>query len=184
MPNVKSHLDALLEATSRGDVQAFEQLFTLLHKRVYGLTLRILTDRNLAEDAAHEAWLSVWENSSSFDPHKGSAEGWVLAMAHRRAVDVVRSREAHHRRSAEYAQSMSLTESVDAADAHLLRIDEHAELAECCEQLTAKQRQALALTYFEGLTYQEVADRLGVSHSAIKTRLRDAMKTLRRCMDS
>ena len=106
----------------------------------------------------------------------------MLSMSHRRAVDVVRSRESHTRRSADYAQSMSLTQSVDAADSHLLRIDEHAELAECYEQLTLKQRQAISLTYFEGLTYQEVADLLGVSHSAIKTRLRDAMKALRRCM--
>ncbi len=184
VPSLQLDATELLLATAGGDVAAFEQLFGLLHKRVYGLALRVVIDPALAEDVAHEAFLSVWHSAHSFDPDKGSAEGWVLAMAHRRAVDLLRSRQSQNRRTDTFTQQMQSTGVEEPADSRALQLDEHAALAQCFEGLTLKQREAVTLAYFQGLSYKQVAERLGATHSAIKTRLRDAMASLRRCMGS
>ncbi|MFC6318356.1 sigma-70 family RNA polymerase sigma factor [Corynebacterium gerontici] len=182
MPDTQLQPATLLEATSMGDVAAFEQLFRLLNRRVYGLAVRIVVDPALAEDVAHDAWLSVWNNAKSFDATKGSAEGWILSVTHRRAVDFLRSRSSQDKRNDDFAQQEA--RAIGGADEWALRLDEHAEVAACFEALSVKQREAVSLAYFKGFTYKQVAEQLGATHSAIKTRLRDAMAALRRCMSS
>ena len=86
---------ALLERTARGDARAYEQLYLAVAGSVFGLALRIVRDRDMAEDIAQEALVEVWHRASRFDAGLGSARSWILTIAHRRAVDRVRSEQAH-----------------------------------------------------------------------------------------
>nr|WP_169304976.1 sigma factor [Corynebacterium lipophiloflavum] len=91
--------DEMLTRCAAGDRAAFAELYDLYSARVYGIALRVVRDPALADDVAHDAWLSVWDRAASFDPARGSAAGWVMSVAHRRAVDTVRRIEAARARA-------------------------------------------------------------------------------------
>lgn len=172
----------LLQQAGLGDRGAFGQVYECLKDRVYGLALRMTVDASMAEDVAHEAWMSVWKSAPNFVPTKGSAEGWVLAICHRRAVDLIRKVESDRRRNDAYTQLETATSiEASAADGALANLDRD-DVTRCFEQLSEKQRETLSLVYFGGMTQREVAAKLAVTPSAIKTRIRDAMVSLRRCM--
>ena len=97
---VSSDLDALLTAASTGDQASFTALYDALGARVHGLAARVLRDPHQAEEVTQEVFLQVWQTADRFDPARGSARSWVLTLAHRRAVDRVRSSEAMRLRDA------------------------------------------------------------------------------------
>src|SRR3954468_23191600 len=84
----------LMRAVARGDEAAFERLYELVAPRVYGLARRVVRDPAQAEEVAQEALVEVWRTASRFDSAKGSATAWIFTIAHRRAVDRVRSEQA------------------------------------------------------------------------------------------
>src|SRR3982750_1663292 len=84
----------LLSRVARGDEAAFSALYDELAPRVFGLCRRVLRDPAQAEEVAQEALLEVWRTAGRYDPAKGSAASWALTIAHRRAVDRVRSEQA------------------------------------------------------------------------------------------
>ena len=90
--------EELLMRCGDGDKLAFAELYDHFSSRVYGIALRVVRDAALAEDVAHDAWLNVWDKADTFDRSRGSAAGWVLSIAHRRAVDAVRRSEAARER--------------------------------------------------------------------------------------
>ena len=105
-----------------------------------------------------------------------------MAICHRRAVDLIRRLEADRRRSDAYAQlETATTTEISAADGALDNFD-RSEVMHCFQQLSDLQRQTVSLAYFGGMTQREVAIKLSATPSAIKTRIRDAMLSLRRCM--
>src|SRR5690349_13458743 len=94
----------LLKRSSRGDTEAFAQLYDATSPRLYGLALRVVRDPAQAEEVTQDALLDVWRSSGRYDPAKGSAIGWMLTIVHRKAVDRVRSAEAASRRDTTYQQ--------------------------------------------------------------------------------
>jgi RNA polymerase sigma-70 factor (ECF subfamily) len=96
-------LSDLLAASSRGDQQAFAQLYDLTSVRVYGLVLRVVRDRAQAAEVTQDVYLQVWRESARFDPRHGSVLPWLLMLAHRRAVDRVRSAQSASARDDRYA---------------------------------------------------------------------------------
>jgi RNA polymerase sigma-70 factor (ECF subfamily) len=174
-------LSAQLVASGRGDQDAFARLYDDLVPRIYGLLLRILGDAHQSEEVTQEVLLQVWQNSNRFDPQRGSALSWVMTMAHRRAVDRVRSSEAWRRR-----------DHADAALNHQSRTDLTAEAAHASLEagrvraglatLSLVQRRALELAYYGGHTHKEVARLLEVPLGTAKTRIRDGLIQLRDVM--
>jgi RNA polymerase sigma-70 factor (ECF subfamily) len=167
-----------LAAASRGDESAFAALYDSLAPRVYGLVLRILRDAHQSEEVTQDVFLQVWETSNRFDPTRGSALSWVMTLAHRRAVDRVRSAEAARRRDVSDAERSLRTpfdETAESAHASLEAVRVRAALAE----LSPTQRQALELAYFGGHTHHEVAELLHIPLGTAKTRIRDGLIRLR-----
>lgn len=171
-------LARLVQATGRGDQQSFANLYDATAARVLGLVLRVLRDRSQAEEVTQEVFLQVWRSAGSFDPARGSALAWLLTLAHRRAVDRVRSAAAQSRRDHTYESlraQIPFDSTAEAAEGRIEATRVHSAL----EELTQAQRSAVELAFFDGLTHREVSDRLGVPLGTAKTRIRDGLRRMR-----
>jgi RNA polymerase sigma-70 factor (ECF subfamily) len=171
----------LLKACGRGDQPAFARLYDATSSRIFGLAVRVVRDPAQAEEVTQEAFLEIWRSSGRFDPGRGSPLAWLLTIAHRKAVDRVRSAEATARRDEAYHQqnqSVDHDSTAEAAAASLEARRVRAALA----GLTPVQREALELAYFGGYTHTEVATMLDLPVGTAKTRIRDGLIRLRDTM--
>jgi len=150
---------------------------------IYRLVLRIVRDSGIAEDLVQETFLRVWNRAGAFDAERGAAGPWLLAIARNRALDYLR---AQSRRGA-YAMELNETEHparfVDFP-AEALNFDLARQIKRALEQLSAGQRAAIELAYFEGMSQSEIADRLGQPLGTVKTWQRRAMQQMRESMGS
>lgn len=172
-------LDTLLTHVAKGDQAAFEALYDQLAASVYGLIRRVLRNPSQAEEVTQEVLLEVWRTASRFDRARGGAATWVLTIAHRRAIDRVRAEEAataREQRSAQVPATVDeVAETVEASmDAERLR--------RCLAGLTELQRESIALAYYGGYSYAQVAALLDTALGTIKTRIRDGLTRLRACL--
>ena len=172
-------LGALLARVARGDEAAFETVYDGVAPSVFGLVRRVVRDPAQSEEVTQDVLLELWRTAYRFEAAKGSAMTWVMTLAHRRAVDRVRSAQAAAAREARAATPEA--DPQDAAEAALDRIDKE-RVRRCLGALTELQREAVTLAYYSGYTYQQVAGLLGVALGTVKTRMRDGLIRLRDCM--
>jgi len=172
-------LDKLLYSAAAGDQGAFAALYDAIAPRAYGLIRRIVRDPALAEEVTQDVMVEVWRTSARFDSKRGTAVGWILAIAHHRAVDRVRAEQAATDR-----ERRTTTASVpfDEVIAEVTARQEQLAVRRCLQALTGIQREAILLAYYGGLTYRDVAERLGAALPTIKTRMRDGLIRLRDCL--
>jgi len=171
-------LAELLQRSARGDRAAFAELYDATAARVHGLSLRVVRDPAQAEEVTQEAFLEIWRTASRYDVGRGSAVSWLLTIAHRKAVDRVRSAEASSRRESTYHhrnQTVDHDATADAATASL----EARRVRTALGALTDMQREAIELAYFGGYTHTEVATLLDLPVGTAKTRIRDGLIRLR-----
>jgi RNA polymerase sigma-70 factor (ECF subfamily) len=172
-------VDELMTRVADGDRDAFAALYDAVAPRVYGLIRRVVRDASLAEEVAQEALVEVWRTAARFDPARGSGVGWIFTIAHRRAVDRVRAEQAAAERERRTARATVPFD--DVVEEVTARLEQHA-VRRCLDSLTRIQREAILLAFYRGLTYPEVADRLGAPLPTIKTRMRDGLIRLRDCL--
>lgn len=176
-----ARLASLLRASADGDQAAFAQVYDAASPMVYGTCLRVLRDPDLAAETLQDVMLEAWRTASAFDADRGSAKAWLATMAHRRAVDRVRSVQATRTRDEQDAVRNYVREVDEVSDEVLRRADAD-RVAHCMEGLTDTQRESVLLAYWEGLTYREVADRLAAALPTVKSRVRDGLTRLRLCL--
>jgi RNA polymerase sigma-70 factor, ECF subfamily len=173
--------DDLLVRAGRGDREAFDALYEQIAPTVYGLARRVVRDPQLAEDIAQEALVEVWRLAPRFDPTKGKAMSWVATIAHRRAIDRVRSEQSRHDREDKVAfgDRGTMTTSGEEVSAGVMRDATRQSVAGALGCLTGTQREAIQLAFYDGRTYAEVADLLGIPVGTAKSRIRDWLIKLR-----
>jgi RNA polymerase sigma-70 factor (ECF subfamily) len=172
-------LEALVGQVARGDDSAFRAVYDQASGPVLGVVRRILRDPAQSEEVMQEVLLEVWRTAARFDPEAGSAAAWIMTLAHRRAVDRVRSEHSAARR--ELRAAVLTVEYDEVAEAVEVNLD-HERVRRCLTTLTELQREAVTLAYYGGYTYREVAELLGVATGTVKTRMRDGLIRLRDCL--
>lgn len=175
---VSERLAGLLRRSAGGDQPAFADLYDAVLPGVYGVVLRLVRDRAQAEEVTQEAFLEIWRTASRFDQHRGTALSWVLMIAHRKAVDRVRSAESAHRgdqAARSVAHDIPYDVTADSAHASI----EAERVRGALASLSAAQRAALELAFLGGYSHSEVAAMLGLPIGTAKTRIRDGLIRLR-----
>jgi RNA polymerase sigma-70 factor (ECF subfamily) len=172
--------DARLAARiAAGDDLALGALYDRYGRLVYCLARRVTGSASGAEDVTQDAFASLWEQIERFDTGRGSLKAYVCTIAYRRAVDWVRREVSSARRA--QAGAARAADIVDPPDAALAAYDLD-RLRGALGDLPGEQREAVVLAYYHGLTYRQVADRLGIPEGTAKSRLRLALARLRTTM--
>lgn len=174
-------LAGLLADVARGDQEAFATVYEAVSGPVFGLVRSILRDPAQSEEVAQEVLVEVWRCAARYQPERGGAMSWVMTLAHRRAVDRVRSAQAASDREGRAAlldRTPAFDEVTEQVEARL----EREQVRRCMRHLTEVQHQSVTLAYYRGLTYREVAELLALPLGTVKTRLRDGLIRLRDCL--
>ena len=169
----------LLGQVARGDLAAFDAVYDCVAASVFGVVRGVVRDRSQSEEVTQEVVIEVWRTASRFDRGKGSAMAWVTTIAHRRAIDRVRSEQkAAEREHRSVTATIAYDDVVDTVEANLDR----ERVRRCLSGLTELQRESVTLAYYGGYTYRQVAGLLGVPPGTVSTRMRDALIRLRDCL--
>jgi RNA polymerase sigma factor (sigma-70 family) len=180
VPRDLAHLsdEALVALIAHGEEVALAELYDRFGRIAYGLALRIVRDRGLAEDAVQEAFLAIWRSANRFLPERAKASTWILTLVHRRSVDLVRREE---RRRTEPLEAGIQPAGEAADDVVWLRLQRERVQA-ALRTLPDQQRETLELAYFGGFTQAELADRLGQPLGTIKSRMFAGLGRLRQLL--
>jgi len=179
---VRAHSpERLLLASGRGDESAFEALLDHFAPLVFGVALRVCDDRSLADEVAQEAFLDVWRTAARYDQARGSAQAWIVTIAHRRAVDRVRAEQSRSQREGLSRVLLPMVEFDEVTDEVEAR-EERERLRGCLGALTRIQRESIHLAFFDGLTHTQISARLRVPLGTAKARLREGLGKLKVCM--
>ncbi|MFD0144738.1 MULTISPECIES: ECF RNA polymerase sigma factor SigK [unclassified Streptomyces] len=176
-------VEALMARTAEGDEEAFAGIYDALAQAVMGLACRILRDAAQAEEVTQDVMIEVWRTADRFRPERGSAKAWVLTLAHRRAVDRVRSAQAsteREQRAGVLAADRAFDQVTETVEGH----DERRRVRRCLASLARLQRVPLVLAYYQGMTYVEVARSLSTPEGTVKSRMRNGLEQLRRCLEA
>lgn len=174
--------EALLTAIAGRDQRAVAALYDRYGGLAYGLALRVLNDRHAAEDVVQEAFLSAWRRAESFQPGRGGARAWLLAIVHHRAIDRLRGTAGLARHNVPLdavAGVLAVDDSWQEVSIHLLR----ERLKQGLATLPAAQRQAIELAYFGGHTQAAIAERMAVPVGTVKACMRLGLQKLRGSLD-
>ena len=166
--------EELVEQVVAGDQTAFACLYDRHAAVAYGLALRIVRSRSLAEDVVQDAFVSAWRTAGRFRAAQASGRSWILMLVHRRAVDAIR-REVRLGRAQLAEPARDAPSSEDSATLNL----ERARVQSALAALPAVQRQALELAYYGGLTQSQVAEAIEEPLGTVKSRMSGGLKRLR-----
>ncbi|MFE4580796.1 sigma-70 family RNA polymerase sigma factor [Streptomyces chartreusis] len=180
-PSSEPDLTELVQRVAMGDQDAFAALYDSVASPVHGVVRSVLRDRAQSEEVAQEVLVEVWRTAPRYRPDRGTPVNWILTLAHRRAVDRVRSVEAAAAREHKAALLDRLPEYDHVTEQVEARL-EREQVRRCLRTLTDVQKQAVTLAYYRGLTYRQVAETLALPLGTVKTRLRDGLVRLRDCL--
>lgn len=174
-------LEQLLERVASGDRIAFEMLYDDVIDVVFGLARKVIIDRDLASDVAQDVMVTLWESAGRFDAAKGSAMAWIATITRRRAIDVVRSREAGRRREEEQRPPATVPDPVGE---QIVESAEWSAMRAALASLSDLQLQSISLAFFQGKTHLQISHELDVPLGTVKTRIRDGLLRLASRMEA
>jgi RNA polymerase sigma-70 factor, ECF subfamily len=182
MPTQEDPLAHLLAGCSRGDRQAFEELYRQSSAKLYGVCLAMLRREDLAEDVLQDAFVKIWRRSASYDPNKGNAMTWMTSIARNRALDLLRS--AHVQVSQvmdEYRDEDFASDKHNPAFATEFDASTRAVI-ECLGRLKEQQRHCIMMAYYYGHTHDELSALLQTPLGTVKAWIRRGLEKLRECL--
>lgn len=178
--NATDSAASALERAATGDQAAFAEFYDAVSPVVFGTALKVLRNQAMAEEVTQDVFLELWRQAPRYERSKGSPRAWAATIAHRRAVDRVRSEQSA--RARDEADALLVPVAHDVVAEQVASILDRQDVSEALAQLSAPQREAVGLAYFGGHTYREVAVLLDVPEGTIKTRIRDGLIRLRDLM--
>ncbi len=170
--------EGLLEQAARGDEQAFAAFYDVVAARVFGLVRSVVRDPARSEEVTQEVMLELWRTAPRYSAERGSATTWALTIAHRRAVDRVRSEQASRDRDLRVAVRDAAVPDEDVAAVVGDRLDRE-RVSRALAELTDNQRRSVELAFYGGYSHRVVAAMLDLPLGTVKTRIRDGLIRLR-----
>jgi RNA polymerase sigma-70 factor, ECF subfamily len=175
-------LEALLVQIALGNRAAFAALYRGTASRLFGICLRVLSQRSEAEDALQDVYTAVWRKAAQFDPAKASATAWLAMIARNKSIDRLRAMPSQQGRA-----SFELADEVEdptASPAHAVQTAaDRAQMEQCLQRLEPKRRSLIRAAFFDGLTYEELAASIEAPLGSIKSWIRRGLLQLRECLD-
>jgi len=176
----QDELNRLLQQTGQGDRGAFADLYRQTSPKLFGICLRLLRDRDDAEEVLQEIYVTVWRRAASFDATRAGAITWLIALSRNRAIDRLRQ----HRRAVLVSEDLDEVMDKEAtATADTERAEEYRRLQQCLEQLDPQHQRSLREAFFSGATYSELAARCKVPLGTMKSWIRRSLIQLRKCLE-
>lgn len=171
----------LLYLVGKGDQEAFATLYSHLSGRIFALILQVLVDRAQSEEVLQEVFLEVWRTAPNFDPSHGSARGWIVTMARRRAIDRVRSSQRARIRETNYVDYLpDLDTTVSAVEDKIVAQD----VRQALDIVGEPWKSTIILSYFSGYSYSQIAAHFQVPVGTVKSRMSQGMKKLRSVLEA
>jgi RNA polymerase sigma-70 factor (ECF subfamily) len=175
-----AELSDLVARVALGDRAAFSALYDRTSAKLFGVSLRILRERSLAQDALQETYVKVWRNAAGYSGMGQSPISWLIAIARNQAIDMLRSRG---RPAADLEEAGEVADSGPGPEQAALVSDESRRLGRCLEELKEDRAGALRAAYMEGFSYEELASRYRVPLNTMRTWLRRGLISLRECLE-
>jgi RNA polymerase sigma-70 factor (ECF subfamily) len=179
----EDEIAALLARIARRDRRAFRTFYGATSAQLFGLCLRILRDRAVAEEVAQEIFVKLWRNADSFDPARGSGRAWVLTVARNHAIDRLRRRRAGGARHDDGPEALERVADPGPGPAESLVAKQgRAAIDACLEELAETRARAVRLAYLEGASYAELAALFDVPLNTMRSWLRRSLLALKECL--
>ncbi len=175
-------LEGLMRDVAAGDQGALGVLYESTGRRVFGLALRIVRDRDAAEEVTLDVYTRVWQQASRFDASRGSAESWLLTLAHHQAIDHLRSRKRRANRELPLDADFDVPDGQPSPETVTSDADLARRVRAALQEIPEEQRRAIVAAYFDGLSHTEIAHAFGAPLGTVKTRIRNGMIALRRTL--
>jgi len=180
-PSQASMHAALLRACATGDSAALARLYDATAAQLFGLALRIVRRRELAEEVVQDAFVSAWRNAGRYDERRGTAMAWLATIVRNRALDQLR--RLGRERPLDPA-AVERWEDPAQGPAELAALSEDGRrLGRCLDELEEAPRRSILLAYFEGMTVEEVAERMAAPLGTVKSWVRRSLQRLRSCLE-
>lgn len=176
-----------LARVALGDQAALKRVYQMTSDYLFGVALRLLNRREVAEDVLQDAFVSIWHQAGSYNPATSQAMTWLISIVRNKALDVLRSAHSRHETSLPQQVDGSTQELEDDRPNPLdllTAASESMAVKVCMESLEAVQRQSLALAYYHGLSHSEVAEQVQAPLGTVKAWVRRGLERLKRCVES
>lgn len=176
----RAHLVGLMLACAREDETAFSELYKLTKAKLFGIVVRICTDRALAEDVLVDVYHTIWRRAGAFEPGRASPITWMATIARNRAIDAVR--RLPRQMPLDLAAADHVPDGAALALAGMLAAEEEGRLHLCLDRLDGQQASAIRTTFFHGLSYSELAETLATPLGTVKSWIRRGLLRLKECL--
>lgn len=181
MPLTRKQLDGLIGSVAKGDEAAFAELYQVSSSKLFAVALRILRNREAAEEVLQESYFRVWEKAADFNPALASPLTWMAAIVRNRCIDEIR------RKVPRGSPDESLLENLESDDEHpivgLERQEDVQRLMRCMEGLEPEKKQMVRLAYLDGMSREDLAVKFGRPEGTIKTWLYRSLAQLKGCLE-
>jgi RNA polymerase sigma-70 factor (ECF subfamily) len=174
----EANLADLLLAAGDGDRAAYADLYTRTSAKLFGIILRILPERSMAEDAMQDAYVKIWRNAAGYDASRGSPITWMATIARNVAIDLHRRAHPAGRTRDESVELDMIVDGGAGPSAEALTA-----LQICLGRLDVDQRKLVVAAYLHGDSREELAERLGHPMGTIKSWLHRSLARLKACLD-
>lgn len=177
-----SDITALLSRVAARDRVAFSDVYRATAPKLYGIILRILHRRDLADEVLQEVYVKIWDRAGDFDSRLSSPMTWMATIARNRALDEIRRKTPAS--IEDHPELLDVASTEESALAAVMRGEDGRHLADCLSKLEANRRQMVVLAYCEGLSRDELAEKFGQPVNTIKTWLRRSLAQLKGCLSA
>ena len=175
------HIENLIARVALGDRAAFNALYQATSSKLFGVTMRILSNRQEAEDALQEVYVKVWNRASSFAPGGYSPMAWLVSIARNQSIDVIRQRRGGH---VDIEEAFDLADTAPLPEQVTVQKSESREIARCLATLEADRANAVRGAYLDGQSYEELAQHYNVPLNTMRTWLRRSLMKLKDCLEA